>query len=284
LIVVSGDPLASIPGSARLQRALQNLEFLVCLDLFQNATGREADLILPTTSWLERWDLATTTVGFQQAPMIQYAGGIQPAPGETRSEPRILADLSLACDRPLFGSTMLTRLWGRIPWDTLLTVLFDIVLLPIRPLLRGARGIPTPRPSPGHYLGRGPRTPGQRVRFWHGDLDAEPQRLAAYAAELETPVPNWNRSQSGALQPGSADATLWCTMICRRRRLGHNSWLHGAVRDGKSEAAVWASPQDLANLGLPNGGEVLLSTASAALQVTWLKAWSSSHTALLRRM
>lgn len=267
LIVVSGDPLTSIPGAERLQQAFKNLEFLVCLDLFQNATGREANLLLPTTSWLERWDLATTTVGFQQAPMIQYAGGIQPAPGETRPESRILADLSLACDHPLFGSTLLTRLWGRIPWDTLLTVLCDVVLLPIRPLLHGARGIPTPRPSPGHYLGRGPRTPGHRVRFWHRDLDEESPRLAAYATEIETHVPSWNRSPSGASRPSSTDATAWFTMICRRRRLGHNSWLHGAVRDGKSEAAVWASPQDLTNLGLPNGGEVLLHTASTTLQM-----------------
>lgn len=249
LIVVSGDPLLTVPGATKIQCALQRLDFLVCLDLFQNATGRKADLVLPTTSWLERWDVATTTVAFQQAPMIQYAGGVQPAPGESRPETRILSDLSLACGRPLFGSTALARLWGRMPWDTVLAVLSDILLLPVRSLLHGARGIPSPRPSPGRYLGRGPRTPGHRVRFWHGDLDGERQRLAAYAAKLETHSPSF-------------------TMICRRRRLGHNSWLHGAVRHDKAEAAVWVSPQDLASLGLPNGGEVLLHTASTTLRVS----------------
>jgi formate dehydrogenase len=248
LIVVGGDPLTTVPGAAKIQHALQRLDFLVCLDLFQNATGREADLLLPTTSWLERWDVATTTVAFQQAPMIQYAGGVQPAPGEARPEARILSDLSRACGRPLFGSAALARLWGRMPWDTVLTVLSNILMLPVRPLFHGARGIPSPRPSPGRYLGRGPRTPGHRVRFWHRDLDGEGQRLAAYAVQLDTYSPNF-------------------TMICRRRRLGHNSWLHGAIRDGKDEAAVWVSPQDLASLGLPHGGEVLLHTASTMLRV-----------------
>ena len=56
-------------------------------------------------------------------------------------------------------------------------------------------------------------------------------------------------------------------MICRRRRLGHNSWLHGAVHDGKAETAVWLAPGDLASLGLPRGGEILLETTGTTLQV-----------------
>ncbi len=272
LIVVGGDPLTSVPGEAKLRRALRQLELLVCLDLFHNATGREADIVLPTTSWLERWDVATTTVAFQQAPLIQYAGAVQSAPGETRSETRILADLSLAVGRPLFGSNALTRLWGRAPWEKGLTVLSDMMLLPARLLFHGTRGIPAPRPRPGSYMGHGPRTPGHRVRFWHSDLDGERQRLTAYAAELDAARPMSDSSASGAtlsVPPSSTPlAASWFTLICRRRRLGHNSWLRGAVRDGKAEAAVWLSPQDLTGLGLPNGGDVWLQTASATLQVS----------------
>ena len=81
LIVVAGDPLTSIPGEARLRQALRQVECLICLDLFQNTTGREADLILPTTSWLERWDIATTTALFQQTSMLQYTRPVRAAPG-----------------------------------------------------------------------------------------------------------------------------------------------------------------------------------------------------------
>ncbi len=56
-------------------------------------------------------------------------------------------------------------------------------------------------------------------------------------------------------------------MICRRRRLGHNSWLHGATRDGKPEDAAWFSPADLQALGLPQGGQVRLQTTGGALSI-----------------
>src|SRR5262249_12605458 len=46
LVVVSGDPLLSIPGGARLRDALRALDLLVVIDLFENTTGREAHLLL----------------------------------------------------------------------------------------------------------------------------------------------------------------------------------------------------------------------------------------------
>jgi anaerobic selenocysteine-containing dehydrogenase len=85
LLVVAGNPLLSIPGEARLRQALPRLDVLVCVDLFTNATGSMADLLLPTTSWLERWDVATTTVMFQHAAMLQYTGPLRRAPGAARS-------------------------------------------------------------------------------------------------------------------------------------------------------------------------------------------------------
>jgi anaerobic selenocysteine-containing dehydrogenase len=87
------------------------------------------------------------------------------------------------------------------------------------------------------------------MRFWHPDLAAEPARLAAYATTLHA----------------SSRATF--TLLCRRRRLGHNSWLHGAVHDGDADGAAWLAPADLAALGVPEGGDILLYTASATLQM-----------------
>ena len=249
LLVVAGDPLTSIPGEARLRQALRQVECLICLDLFQNTTGREADLLLPTTSWLERWDIATTTVFFQQTSLLQYTPPIRMAPGTVRSEARILGDLSLALGRPLFRSRALTYLWRRLTREAGPSALSTALLWPVRQWFRGTWGLPTPRPRAGRYVGRGPRTPGHRMRFWHPDLDAEPTRLAAYDITLQA-------------SPG---ATF--TLLCRRHRLGHNSWLHGAVHDGDAEGTAWLAPADLAALGVPEGGHIVLRTECAALQL-----------------
>jgi anaerobic selenocysteine-containing dehydrogenase len=249
LIVVAGDPLTSIPGEARLRQALHQVECLICLDLFQNTTGREADLILPTTSWLERWDIATTTVLFQHTSMLQYTRPVRTALGSVRSEARILADMSLVLGRPLFGSRTLTRLWRCLIRDTGLAAWSTALLWPARRWFWGAWGFPVPRPQPGRYLGRGPRTPGHRMRFWHPDLDAEPARLTAYATTLQA-------------SPGTT-----FILICRRRRLGHNSWLQGAVHDGDPDGTAWLAPADLAALEVPAGGDILVHTTSATLRL-----------------
>jgi formate dehydrogenase len=253
LIVLSGNPMVSIPGEAKLRSAFDQLEFIMCLDLFHNATGKVADLILPTPCWLERWDLAATTMLFQQAPRIQYAGAVQIPPGGVRSEARILADISQALGRPLWGYDLVAKLWGHVPWDRVLKGICDAVSLPARLWRRDLTGLPSPRPKPGQYLGRGPRTPGHRVRFWHDHLQDESTRLRSYATTVET---------SGN-SPGAGSLTL----ICRRRRLGQNSWLHGATRDGNPEDVAWFAPDDLRELGLPKGGGVRLQTASGSLSI-----------------
>ena len=259
LIVVAGDPLKSIPGVGKLQQALKQLDLLVSLDLFANQTGREADLLLPTTSWLERWDAATTTVFFQQTPFLQYAGPVQPPPGAARSEAHILADLSLALGRPLFGSHLLTKLWQALAWDVGLAKITDIIAWPLRPFFGGARGLPTLRPRPDRYLGRGPRTPGRQVRFWQPALAGEPVRLAQFAAELE--------QRQGVVLNSTVGEPIGqpFTLICRRRRLAHNSWLHGGLRDGQAEAVVWMAPADMARLNLLDKASILIRTTETSL-------------------
>src|SRR5947209_10857889 len=60
LITISGNPAVSTPNSGRLDAALEQLEFMVSLDVYVNETTRHADVILPAPSPLRRshYDLA----------------------------------------------------------------------------------------------------------------------------------------------------------------------------------------------------------------------------------
>jgi anaerobic selenocysteine-containing dehydrogenase len=53
LVTVCGNPVLSTPNGARLARALEELDFMVSLDIYLNETTRHADVILPTTTQLE---------------------------------------------------------------------------------------------------------------------------------------------------------------------------------------------------------------------------------------
>ena len=54
LITVGGNPCLSTPNSARLDEAVDQLEFMVSLDVYLNETSRHADVILPGPLPLER--------------------------------------------------------------------------------------------------------------------------------------------------------------------------------------------------------------------------------------
>ena len=241
LIVLAGNPLTSIPGENRLLEAFADLEFMVQIDMFSNATSEFADVLLPAKSWLERWDVATTTAVFQQESMLQYSGPVGNVPGEARSERQILAEMSVVLERPLWRRRRLANWWGRANLDRGLTAVLDALTWPYRQRKNGAYGLPTPRPKPGRYLRK-----KRQVRFWHARLVGETARLATYAASLAQENQNVE------------NGTLPLTLITRRRRLGHNSWLHGGLVDGWEETAIWLHPNDMKQGGFENGDTITL--------------------------
>lgn len=244
LVVIAGDPIRSIPGSRRLERAIASLDTLVCLDMFESKTAAHADVFMPCTTWLERADLALPGLPLQTVDLLQTTRAISPAPGEARPEHEILAALSLAMDRPLFGSARASRVLSRRGlldrWIPRVTEL--AWRLADRDPARRGYGIRIPTPRPGTYLGKGPMTPGRKVRFWDPQLEVEKQRLLA-----------WQPREDGFV------------LLGRRRRIGHNSWLHGGVRDGNPEGQAWMSPEDTRRLSLADGDRVTLKTSGGEL-------------------
>src|SRR3954453_22910173 len=54
LITIAGNPVVSTPNSDRLAAALDDLDFMVSIDIYVNETTRHADVILPSPSPLEK--------------------------------------------------------------------------------------------------------------------------------------------------------------------------------------------------------------------------------------
>jgi anaerobic selenocysteine-containing dehydrogenase len=54
LITIAGNPARSVPGSGRLQAAVESLELMISIDAYVNETTCHADVILPAPSPLER--------------------------------------------------------------------------------------------------------------------------------------------------------------------------------------------------------------------------------------
>ena len=54
MVVMGENPMMSEPNLAHAQHALEELDLLVCIDIFMNETGEMADVILPSASFAEK--------------------------------------------------------------------------------------------------------------------------------------------------------------------------------------------------------------------------------------
>ncbi|MFV0644299.1 MAG: molybdopterin-dependent oxidoreductase [Sphingomonadaceae bacterium] len=93
LIVLSGNPLLSMPGEEKLRAGLPGLDLMVHIDLFRNATGEYADFILPAADWLERPESNLSANGFQPQPFIQSVDAVVPPRYERRDDWWIISRL-----------------------------------------------------------------------------------------------------------------------------------------------------------------------------------------------
>ena len=96
LIVISGNPILSMGSGEKLQRALEQLEFVMVIDIYPSATSEYADYLLPATDMFERADINICGLGMQKEPFIQYTNFIVPPKAERRPEWWILRQIELA--------------------------------------------------------------------------------------------------------------------------------------------------------------------------------------------
>jgi assimilatory nitrate reductase catalytic subunit len=89
LLIMGSNPVVSNPNARFVEKALKQLDFLVVVDLFLSETAREADVILPTTSYLE--DTGTLT-NFEGRVVLRE--GNRRNPGETKHDWEILRDIA----------------------------------------------------------------------------------------------------------------------------------------------------------------------------------------------
>jgi formate dehydrogenase alpha subunit len=113
LFIVGENPVGSLPPSLEVKEALQELELLVCQELFLTETAVLAHVVLPASSYAEKDGTFTNTEGHVQS--VRHA--IEPI-GESRPDWEILSVLSVLVGYPLeYGEAkeILKEIRGLIP-------------------------------------------------------------------------------------------------------------------------------------------------------------------------
>lgn len=267
LFVTGGNPLLTMPNSARLRDAFRKLELLVTIDIFLNETGSVATHVLPSTSPFQRPDLPfifPLFLGLQSKPYLQATNAVLEPQGEQRDEATIYLDLARACGAGLFGSKAVNAAlqtarrvheWrgGRgVPQRMLLDGLLRVTGQgSFKDLLGHVHGRARDSNVPGSFLGK-------RVYTEDGKIDLAPPDLLAQAEVLERAYAH------------EQTLTDRLKLITKRQLNTHNSWTHNhesMVKGKQHTNRLYMHPDDATARGLQDGDMVDVSTHVATVRL-----------------
>lgn len=289
LITVCGNPALSTPNAARLERALESLDFMVSLDVYLNETTRHADVVLPAPAPLHRGHYDLALYMFAARNVANYS-------------PPVFAPDPLVPDESVTLLRLIGVLSGRGP-DADVTALDDLlagvlvgreIAQPGSPIegwpAERVLGALAPRRGPERILDlllrAGPYGDGfdpERGGLSLAVLEANPHGVDL--GPLEPRIPELLRTPSGRIELApellvgdvarlraklsTRAARDTMVLVGRRELRSNNSWMHnvpGLVR-GPARCTAHVHPDDAARLGLVAGASARVRSRTGEITV-----------------
>jgi anaerobic selenocysteine-containing dehydrogenase len=264
LFVSAGNPVLSVPGGGggALAAALDELELLVCIDLYVTETGRKADYILPATTFLEREDFPLPFLQNHLTPYVTWTEPVVRPRGAARQEWEIIDELARRM-RLGIGMFRLQRLAHRLGIRPSPRLLIDGLIRAGRAgdwfgLRRGGLRLRRLRAHPrGIVLGDHHETGTLRRRIVHKDkrIHLAPPEIVAEIERLDA-----------APEP---PAGFPLRLIGLRESRSHNSWMHNAplLMRGKRDHLARVHPADAAAYGLTDGERCQITSEHGSIEL-----------------
>ncbi len=252
LLCLGGNPMVAFPDQDKTKLAMDQLELLVCVDLYKSATAKLADYIVAPTLSLERDDITMLTDTWYDEPYSHYTRAILPRNEQSREEWEIYWELSKRSGIPI-----------ELPGGQLSTT-----------------------ERPGKYEVLEKLTPNSRVPL----ADIAAKGKGHIFSEIRVPVEPGREGRNSLLQllpAGVADELTeiaaedyWCSgkitdagkeyshlLISRRLKHVFNSsgqQLTNLQKKGTTNPA-YMNPKDIQALGIESGDLVEIKSAAGAL-------------------
>lgn len=251
LFTGAGNPVLSTPNGAKLEAALETLDFMVALDPYINETTRHARIILPPTSPLEHdhYDLAFHVNAIRNT--ARYNAPIFDKPEGALHDWEIFAELGNRVARLLGAAEQPAQSPDQI---------VDLGLQ-LGPYAASGLDLAQLRQNPSG-IDLGPLQPQlpQRLRTPEQVIDcARPEPLADLARL---------RQQYVVSDPQPQEQSL--LLIGRRHVRSNNSWMHNYHRlvKGRDRCTLLMHPQDMRARKLHDGATVVIRSRTGSLQVS----------------
>jgi anaerobic selenocysteine-containing dehydrogenase len=278
LITVAGNPVISVPDSARLEEALPMLECMISLDNYLNETTRFAHVILPGPSPLEQPHYDELIWGWAVRSAGKYSDAVFALPEGTPTEWEVAARLGWLCagnDNDTFDFATLDDnffralcRYAKVDADATMAR-YDgggpdrMIDLTIRTGPFGDRYGENPDgltldtiKAATHGVDMGPmvRRARELVRTPSGKIELTPPYITA---DLPRLAERLGRPTDGLV------------LVSRRHVRSKNSWMHNVkvLVKGKDRCTLLIHPDDAARAGVVDGASARVSSEAGSLEV-----------------
>ncbi|MBJ20623.1 MAG: molybdopterin-dependent oxidoreductase [bacterium] len=285
LVTTMGNPVLSAPNGERLAAALDELDFMLSIDIYLNETSRHADLIMPSTVQLEHenYDFLFETTSVQN--FSRWSPRLFEADDDQRDQWRIYCELG-------------ARLAGVPSWE----IIDDMMLKGLLGMTVGPdTGCPNVTPEAAFDMLQDEHGPMRMIecmvrtgpygdKFEPGDGDGinlRKLRAAEHgidlgelkAARLPEAMPldrielcpphitaDLPRLEAALDEHSRPDRLV---LIGRRQIRNMNSWLHNlpALAKGPNRCTLLVHPVDAKRLGIETGRTVRVRSRIAEIEV-----------------
>ncbi|MCP5044865.1 MAG: molybdopterin-dependent oxidoreductase, partial [bacterium] len=285
LVTVCGNPVLSSPNGARLAAAMDELEFMVSIDIYLNETTRHADLILPSTVNVEHSNYDFLFAGTAVRNFARYTPQIFEAEGDTPDLGAAMLELAARAngtqgsvlEMMLFEGMLATFVGkpgtpcqnvsidearGKLASEPGIERLLDLMIRsgPYGDAFDDASdGLSLAKlEAAGHAVDLGPLEPRlpEMIRKEHGRLKLVHE---IFEKDIE-------RLQESLEQGRDPDGLV----LVGRRQLGNmNTWLHNLANlaKGPERCTLLVNPRDAERFGVEDGASVKVSSRAGSVTV-----------------
>jgi anaerobic selenocysteine-containing dehydrogenase len=282
LFTVAGNPVISVPDSARLEAALPELECMISIDNHLNETTRFADVILPGPSPLEAPHFDEVLWGWAARSGANWSDAVFPPSPDRPHEGQIAARLGWLCTGGTnadFDFEALDDAWfsalcrsQRLDAAAIIPQYDDggperIIDLTVRTGPWGDRygevpdGLTLERiKAQPHGVDMGPMVAraDEMVCTPDGLIDLAPEYIVGDLPRLRARIADTDAIVDGGFR-----------LVSRRHLRSKNSWLHNVkvLVKGKDRCTLLVHPDDAVGAGLVDGGQARVTSEAGSIEV-----------------
>ena len=237
MITIAGNPVLSTPNGKRLEKAFEQLDYMVSLDIYLNESSRLADIILPSTNGLEtaHYDVAFHQLAVRNT--SKYNEALFEKEENQRHDWEILNTLTekiTGHKNPATPEMMLDYMLQNGPYKDKVSIKFL-------------------KENP-HGIDLGPLQPclPERLFTESKKIEIAPNLFLGDLKRLKKEFNNWNK----------VDKNNSFTLIGRRHLRSNNSWMHNTNRlvKGKDRCTLLIHPNDALSLNIKDGQTVTVTS------------------------